>query len=86
MFRQNLILFVLALHIVSSFGGVPHTHNHKGSGGERASDGAFSPRDHEHMVDGDHDSAFDHEAILGELIFIFKRMIYLCWDDDLMFF
>jgi Ca2+-binding EF-hand superfamily protein len=37
----------------------------KGSGGERASDGAFSPRDHEHMVDGEHDSAFDHEAILG---------------------
>ena len=76
MFRQNLIIFVLALHIVSSFGGVPHSHNHKGSGaGERASDGAFSPRDHEHMVDGEHDSAFDHEAILGELL-IFKDQIY----------
>ena len=68
MFRhQNLLLFVEVLLIVSSFGGVPHSHNHKGSAGERASDGAYSPRDHEHMVDGEHDSSFDHEAILGEL-------------------
>jgi hypothetical protein len=29
-------------------------------------DGAFSPRDaHHHDADGNHDHAFDHEAILG---------------------
>ena len=36
----------------------------KEKGGEREADGAFSPRDHHHGSE-DHDSAFDHEAILG---------------------
>lgn len=57
------LLAILAFATV--FGGVPHTHSHKGSG-ERASDGAFSPRDHSHDASGgSHDNAFDHEAILG---------------------
>lgn len=45
---------------------VPHNHGvHKGHG-EREADGAFSPRDHGHVgKDGEHDHAFDHEAILG---------------------
>jgi len=47
-----------------AFGAVPHSHSHKGSP-ERASDGAFSPRDHEHNAGDVHDNAFDHEAILG---------------------
>ena len=34
-------------------------------GGERESDGAFSPRDHHHGEGEDHNNAFDHEAILG---------------------
>ena len=32
---------------------------------EREGDGAFSPRDHLHGEGEEHDSAFDHEAILG---------------------
>ncbi|XP_063242709.1 reticulocalbin-2 [Bacillus rossius redtenbacheri] len=32
---------------------------------EREEDGAYSPRDHAHVVDGVHHSEFDHEAILG---------------------
>lgn len=42
----------------------PH-HQHKHSGGERESDGAFSPRDHSHYMGDEHDVDFDHEAILG---------------------
>ena len=34
-------------------------------GGEREADGAFSPRDHHHGAGENHNSAFDHEAILG---------------------
>ena len=34
-------------------------------GGERESDGAFSPRDHHHGAGEEHNNAFDHEAILG---------------------
>lgn len=41
-----------------------HLHNNK----ERESDGARSPRDHDHYAeDGEHDSSFDHEAILGSV-------------------
>lgn len=42
-----------------------HNHNRKEKGGERESDGAFSPRDHHHGAGEDHNNAFDHEAILG---------------------
>lgn len=40
----------------------PHSHKH---GGERETDGAFSPRDHSHFEDDEHNTDFDHEAILG---------------------
>lgn len=42
-------------------------HSHTGDlNKERVSDGAYSPRDHGHFSDsGEHDSSFDHEAILG---------------------
>lgn len=36
-----------------------------GHGGERESDGAFSPRDKHHGGSGEHDAGFDHEAIIG---------------------
>jgi len=43
-----------------------HAHNHNKHGGEREEDGAFSPRDHHHdSAAADHDTSFDHEAILG---------------------
>jgi len=42
-----------------------HSHSHKKGHGEREGDGAFSPRDHVHGEGEEHDSAFDHEAILG---------------------
>nr|ALS04776.1 reticulocalbin-2-like isoform X1 [Pseudodiaptomus poplesia] len=41
-----------------------HSHGQRKLG-ERESDGAFSPRDAHHVSDGEHDHAFDHEAILG---------------------
>lgn len=42
-----------------------HARRENGHGFERESDGAFSPRDHNHGEGEDHDMAFDHEAILG---------------------
>ncbi|KAG8229830.1 hypothetical protein J437_LFUL008798 [Ladona fulva] len=41
------------------------THMH--SGREREQDGGYSPRDHNHIVDGEHHTEFDHEAILGSV-------------------
>ena len=64
MYKKALTLWILSLTFQQVLGGVHHNHNHKQSG-ERASDGAFSPRDHSHNADGNHDNAFDHEAILG---------------------
>ena len=43
----------------------PHPRLTQEKGGERESDGAFSPRDHHHGAGEDHNNAFDHEAILG---------------------
>ncbi|XP_043272730.1 reticulocalbin-2 [Venturia canescens] len=44
------------------------SHYHKVDGSnERTEDGAFSPRDSEHYVDGEHHQEFDHEAILGSV-------------------
>ncbi len=62
---QTFYTLVLAF-VAFTTAAVPHSHSHKGSS-ERAADGAFSPRDHEHHHDADglHDNAFDHEAILG---------------------
>ncbi|XP_069674456.1 reticulocalbin-2 [Periplaneta americana] len=40
-----------------------HTHHH----GEREEDGGYSPRDKNHIVNGEHHSEFDHEAILGSV-------------------
>jgi len=42
-----------------------HARREKEHGSERESDGAFSPRDHNHGEGDDHDTSFDHEAILG---------------------
>jgi hypothetical protein len=65
---RQICLFFLTFVIGFAIGGVPHSHSHKSSGGERASDGAFSPKDKEHHdVDGHHDNSFDHEAILGSI-------------------
>ncbi|CAD6228577.1 GSCOCG00006442001-RA-CDS [Cotesia congregata] len=43
------------------------SHQHKTNGNERLEDGAFSPRDSDHYVDGEHHNEFDHEAILGSV-------------------
>ncbi len=44
---------------------MPHSNSHGKGPGERAADGAFSPRDHAHHGAEGHANAFDHEAILG---------------------
>lgn len=44
------------------------THQHKSSSNERTEDGAFSPRDSDHYIDGEHHQEFDHEAILGNYL------------------
>ncbi|KAH0566692.1 reticulocalbin-2 [Cotesia glomerata] len=43
------------------------SHQHKTNENERLEDGAFSPRDSDHYVDGEHHNEFDHEAILGSV-------------------
>jgi len=42
-----------------------HARREKGHGAEREEDGAYSPIDHHHKDGEDHDTGFDHEAILG---------------------
>ena len=59
-----LSLACILLLDITVLGAVPHTHSHKGQN-ERASDGAFAPKDHGHGAGDTHDNAFDHEAILG---------------------
>lgn len=54
---------LISLSFISQQANVsPHSHKH---GGEREVDGAFSPRDHSHFEDDEHNADFDHEAILG---------------------
>lgn len=58
------MLFYL-LYIQGVYAGVMHSHTNE-INKERASDGAFSPRDHSHFSEsGEHFSEFDHEAIIG---------------------
>jgi len=42
-----------------------HAHTHRKGDSERETDGAYSPREHHHVDGEEHDTAFDHEAILG---------------------
>ncbi len=69
MLPPSPFLLLLALSSLSppASSGVPHSHQHEhAKGREREGDGAFSPRDRAHKPGGDqHDSSFDHEAILG---------------------
>ena len=63
-----LVLLSLLLFPSPSLSGVPHSHQHEHhgkAGREREDDGAFSPRDRTHHHGSEHDSSFDHEAILG---------------------
>uniref|UniRef100_A0A224XT31 Reticulocalbin-3 n=1 Tax=Panstrongylus lignarius TaxID=156445 RepID=A0A224XT31_9HEMI len=43
-----------------------HIHSHQ-LNKERIEDGAYIARDHDHIIDGEHHSEFDHEAILGSV-------------------
>lgn len=74
--RRTRAVFLL-LFVISLLGAVypgdaasahMHTHHHKkAESNERTEDGAFSPRDVDHYVDGEHHQEFDHEAILGSI-------------------
>lgn len=55
----NILLFIQICQPAA------HSHSQKKGHVERAEDGAFSPRDHAHGDGDDHDTSFDHEAILG---------------------
>jgi len=59
----GVMVFTLLLASVSVGFVTGGVHHH--SGKERESDGAYSPRDHGHYKDGQHDAEFDHESILG---------------------
>lgn len=62
---HSLALFSLIILTCYVNAAVMHSHSvvsHR----ERESDGAYSPRDHSHYSEsGEHDSEFDHEAIIG---------------------
>lgn len=61
-----IIAFVASLPVSQAASAHIHTHQHnKIDSSERMQDGAFSPRDADHYVEGEHHQEFDHEAILG---------------------
>lgn len=61
-----IIAFVASLPVFQAASAHIHTHQHnKIDNNERMQDGAFSPRDADHYVEGEHHQEFDHEAILG---------------------
>lgn len=74
MLNQNqfkvFIVSLIAIIVLSS-AATTHKHGHQHSephSGERLEDGAFRPRDADHHGDnGEHNSEFDHEAILGSV-------------------
>lgn len=59
--RLFILMFLCNFLDNSSCG--PHTH--KTENRENEEDGAYSPRDHNHYVNGEHHTEFDHEAVLG---------------------
>jgi len=66
LYYSYLTFLLLLMFITHSQSAVTHgSHNHGGGQHEKIDDGAFSPRDAHHEVDGKHDHAFDHEAIIG---------------------
>lgn len=62
----SLVVCVLLLDLAVSRISA-HTHHLHNANKEREADGARSPRDHAHYADGQHNSEFDHEAILGSV-------------------
>lgn len=74
---KKYILFIYCLSFIDVFqifcdaaSAHIYTHHHReGYEKERTEDGAFSPRSSNHYVNGEHHQEFDHEAILGELLF-----------------
>uniref|UniRef100_T1J078 Reticulocalbin-3 n=1 Tax=Strigamia maritima TaxID=126957 RepID=T1J078_STRMM len=60
-YRLQILTLILSTIFVSS---TPHAHR-SNLMRERESDGAFSPKDKYHYTEGEHNSDFDHEAILG---------------------
>lgn len=65
---RGLIALVFVSHL--AFEVTPaspaHIHKHFLNTKEREQDGSYSPRDHNHITDGQHNKEFDHEAILGK--------------------
>ncbi|KAK4324361.1 hypothetical protein Pmani_004988 [Petrolisthes manimaculis] len=51
--------------MVATVGVKAHTHHLHNTHKEREEDGSRTPRDHDHYVEGKHNTEFDHEAILG---------------------
>lgn len=67
--RGNHCLFtVLSLAIILIAIDAATTHKHGHHQGERMEDGSFRARDSDHQGDdGEHDTEFDHEAMLGSV-------------------
>jgi hypothetical protein len=62
-FRSVCIIIVINGLSSSSTPASPHIHTHHHE--EREEDGGYSARDKNHIINGQHHSEFDHEAILG---------------------
>ena len=62
-----MVLLNLVLVFSVSWCFVASQLHHHHSGKERESDGAYAPINHGHYQDGEHNTDFDHESILGRL-------------------
>lgn len=68
---MKLLSISLVVMIALTGAATTHKHSHQHTephSGERLEDGAYRPRDSDHHGDdGEHNSEFDHEAILGSV-------------------
>ncbi|XP_075214759.1 reticulocalbin-2 isoform X2 [Lycorma delicatula] len=65
---KGLIVIAFICHLAFEVTPASPAHIHKHHiNKEREEDGSYSPRDHNHITDGEHNKEFDHEAILGSM-------------------
>lgn len=78
------LLFITCLTWEVTPASPAHIHSHQ-INKERVEDGAYVRRDHQHNVDGEHRSEFDHESIIGIFQSFYTKFVLLLLIYLMMF-